>query len=382
MSVALQDRLVAAGFAFRGYNVTNLGRSAELLAHPAYGPVVTRYLREASEICSEQLRQPIDLVERISARRESTLDTFAEDIGLIIAMELAQLELLRQFFGVDYSQARLAVGYSLGEISALVAGGVFRIEDVLRPLVTLAPDCAELARDTTMGVVFSRGPAIDAEAANRLCLHITSENRGMIAISSYLSPNTLLVIGQYDTVDRFKALAPEFMKLPIQVRKNNSRWPPLHTSLLWQKNITNRASVMMSTMSGGFRAPHPPVLSLVTGKMSYNDFNSREMLVRWLDQPQRLWDAIYELLSIGTEVLIHVGPDPNLMPATFKRLSDNITAQFRGTRFTRLRMSTMRNIGTRAWLHKVLPARVALLRAPFVTHIILEDWLLEQPLPA
>ncbi|HWA99679.1 MAG TPA: hypothetical protein VG713_14350 [Pirellulales bacterium] len=381
MSVALQDRLVAAGFAFRGYNVTNLGRSAELLAHSVYASTVTRYLREASAICAETMHQPVDLVERVRSGRESTLDTFPEDIGLIIAMELAQLDLLHQFFGIEYSQARLGVGYSLGEIAALVAGGVFRIEDVLRPLVTLAPDCADLARDTTMGVVFSRGPALDVDAINRLCLHITSENRGMIAISSYLSPNTVLVIGQNDTVDRFRALAPEFTKTPLTVRKNNSRWPPLHTSLLWQKNITNRASVMMASMPGGFRVPHPPVLSLVTGKMNYNDFNSREMLSRWLDQPQRLWDAIYELLSIGIEVLIHVGPDPNLIPATFKRLSDNITAQFRGTRFTRLRMSTMRGIGTRAWLHKVLPARVALLRAPFVTHIILEDWLLEQPLP-
>jgi [acyl-carrier-protein] S-malonyltransferase len=68
------------------------------------------------------------------------------------------------------------------------------------------------------------------------------------------------------------------------------------------------------------------------------------------------------------------------MPATFKRLSDNVTAQFGGTRFTSLRLSTMRGIGTRAWLARILPARVALLRAPFVTHVVLEDWLLEQPM--
>jgi [acyl-carrier-protein] S-malonyltransferase len=31
----------------------------------------------------------------------------------------------------------------------------------------------------------------------------------------------------------------------------------------------------------------------------------------------------------------------------------------------------------RPWLASVLPARASLLRAPFVEHIILEDWLLE-----
>ena len=35
----------------------------------------------------------------------------------------------------------------------------------------------------------------------------------------------------------------------------------------------------------------------------------------------------------------------------------------------------------RPWLTAVLPSRTALLRAPAVNHIILEDWLLEQPLP-
>src|SRR2546421_688582 len=33
-------------FAFRGYNVTNLGRTPELLDHPAYGPVVRAALSE------------------------------------------------------------------------------------------------------------------------------------------------------------------------------------------------------------------------------------------------------------------------------------------------------------------------------------------------
>ena len=32
-----------AAFAFRGYNVTNLGRTPELLEHPAYGPIVEKH---------------------------------------------------------------------------------------------------------------------------------------------------------------------------------------------------------------------------------------------------------------------------------------------------------------------------------------------------
>ncbi|HEX3871550.1 MAG TPA: hypothetical protein VHV77_14000, partial [Pirellulales bacterium] len=246
------------------------------------------------------------------------------------------------------------------------------------PLAGFADDCAELAENATMGVLFSRGPVLNFEAVDRLCVRVTTEGHGAVAVSSYLSPNTVLLIGQGDTLDRVKDRMVEVLGMQVYLRKNSGHWPPLHTPLLRDRNVPNRAAVLMRAMAHGLRAPEPPVLSLVTAKMSYNDYNSRETLVRWLDHPQRLWDAIYELLSVGIEVLVHVGPEPNLLPATFKRISDNVTGQFSGTRFAKLRMSTMRGIGTRAWLTKVLPGRVALLRAPFVVHIVLEDWLLEQ----
>jgi [acyl-carrier-protein] S-malonyltransferase len=34
-----------------------------------------------------------------------------------------------------------------------------------------------------------------------------------------------------------------------------------------------------------------------------------------------------------------------------------------------------------AWLSHILPHRAALLRAPFIQNVILEDWLLEQQVP-
>src|SRR5665213_1441464 len=89
MEAEFKDRLLAAAFAFRGYNTTNLGRSPELLAHPWYGATVEKHLRRASELCAENLHRPVDLVARVRERRESTIETFGEDIGLIMAMELA-----------------------------------------------------------------------------------------------------------------------------------------------------------------------------------------------------------------------------------------------------------------------------------------------------
>jgi len=73
-----------------------------------------------------------------------------------------------------------------------------------------------------------------------------------------------------------------------------------------------------------------PVLSMVTGSASYGEYNSREVMNQWVDHPQRLWDIVYKVLSEDIETVVHVGPAPNLLPATFRRLSNNIAAQMQG----------------------------------------------------
>ncbi|HEV3341592.1 MAG TPA: hypothetical protein VG125_14595 [Pirellulales bacterium] len=374
----ISDRLEQTAFAFRGYNQTNLGRTPELLAHSKYGPVLERHLCEASQIVGDLLHARVNLVERVRARQESTPETFAEDIGLIMATEVAQIEMFEQLFAIPYRQARLALGYSLGEVTALVCGGVYTLRDVLPSLIGMAREAGELARDVTMAIVFSRGKALDTEGIERLCLEITTQGRGMLAISSYLSPNTVLLLGQGDTVDRFKALMGKYLQGEVNLRKNKGVWPPLHTPILWQRSIPNRAAMDIYSVGGGFHAPVPPIVSLVTGKVSYNDYNSRALLNRWIDEPQRLWDGIYELLSQGIEVVIHVGPDPNLLPSTFKRLSDNVTAELAGRSLRKFGMRAVSNMIARPWIAKIMSARAAILRAPYLVHVILEDWLLAQ----
>ncbi len=87
---------------------------------------------------------------------------------------------------------------------------------------------------------------------------------------------------------------------------------------------------------------------------------------------------ICETLASGVETIVHVGPDPNLVPATFQRLSDNVVSQVRGLTPLRLRYRAMSSIARRQWLTKWLSNRAILLRAPFIEHVVLEEWLLEQ----
>lgn len=384
MDNSLSKLIGNAAFAFRGYNVTNLGRTPELLEHRAYGPVIERYLREASRICEATTGRPTDLVTRMRNRVESTLDTYPEDIALTIAVEQAHLELLEQFFDVKFSQAKLAFGYSLGEVAALVAAKVYELEAVLTPLLKLADDAADLAHDVTLGVLFSRGPALDFDAVQRLCLQITNQGQGAIAVSTYLSPNTVLLLGQGETVDQFKGRMHEVLPKAAHLRGNPHRWPPMHTPITWQRNIPNRAGVMLDTAAGGFTAPNLRILSCVTGDASYNDYNSREIMYRWVDSPQLLWNVVERTLAEGVDTIIHVGPEANIIPSTFTRLANNVTTQMGGRSFSSLGMRAMSRIVRRhrRWLASVLSSNATLLRAPFIEQINVEDWLLNQEVPS
>jgi [acyl-carrier-protein] S-malonyltransferase len=369
----LSRALPETALAFRGYNVTNLGRSRELLAHEAYQPIVERHLREISAAASEHLGRPVDLVTRVELGLETTIDTYADAIALIVAMEGAQIELAREHFGLDLRRAQFSFGYSLGEIAALVAGGVLEAADALRIPLSLADDCAALAADATLGVLFTRATELPLDDIRGVCLRVNVQGQGVMGISSHLAPNSLILIGQGNTLDRFAELARGLTKERLHLRKNEHRWPPLHTPIMWERNIPNRAARLMHTVPFAGVGPRPNVLSLVTGHFSHTPTATRDLLHRWVDHPQRLWDGVYAVLAGGIRAVVHIGPAPNLIPATFKRLADNVLAQ----QAQSLSLRALSAAARRAWLQRLLPERAALLRAPYVQHVILEDWLLD-----
>ncbi|MBP85502.1 MAG: ACP S-malonyltransferase [Planctomycetaceae bacterium] len=373
----LKDRLASSAFAFRGYNVTNLGRSYELLSHPKYGPVVEDCLREAGRVCSDVIGKRVNLVTRVKHERQTSLKTYADAIALILAMEQAQVRLLAEFFDIEMKDARFSMGYSLGEIAAVALGGVWDLSDAMRVPLALAEDSADLATDVSLGVLFSRGTYMPFDVTRRICIEVNQTGQGVMGISAFLSPNSLLVMGQGSTLRDFKARLNEFPD-KTNLRINEHHFPPLHTPIVRQRYIPNRAAVLMQTIAGGITEPKPKVLSLVTGDYSYTAYNAREILHQWIDHPQLLWEAVYETLSAGIHTIIHVGPEPNIIPATFKRLQENVEAETKG----KIGMRALTAVVQHPWLKRLLSERTALLQATGVQQIILEDWLLEQDPPA
>jgi [acyl-carrier-protein] S-malonyltransferase len=240
-------------------------------------------------------------------------------------------------------------------------------------LLPLADDCTALAQNATLGILFTRSREIALDDVRRLCLVVNAEGRGVIGISAQLAPNALLLIGQGETLDRLVMLAKDALNVRVHLRKNDHKWPPVHTPIVWQRQIPNRAAESMHTMKLHLTEPRPNVFSLVTGNYGYTPVSGRYLLNQWIDHPQRLWDAVYETLACGAETVLHIGPAPNIVPATFNRLSADVASQTQESRSLRALSAAVR----RQWLLRMLPQRAALLRAPFIEQIVLEDWLLE-----
>jgi [acyl-carrier-protein] S-malonyltransferase len=371
----LAEGISEAALAFRGYNVTNLGRTAELLRVEAYRQVLEEELARFGAICADVIKAPVDLARNVLDGREFGLDQYAQAVALVVAVSSAHLRLLRERHGVDYHQARLAFGYSLGEMSAVCATGAISAEQLVRLPLSLARDCAELAHDVKLAVLFSRGKAIPEHHVHRLCVKVTSAGQGAIGMSAVLSPNTYLLVGQRESVALFKAAMADEFSGEAHLRLNDHRWPPLHTPIVRQRYVPDRAAVMLETLPCQPFPVRPAVVSLVTGKRSYEEATARDLLKQWVDQPQRLWDAVCETLAADVKTVIHVGPQPNVIPATFTRLGENMRQQTEGRTLGSYGKRAMTGIARHPWLAAIVPARAALLRAPFVEQITLEDWL-------
>lgn len=358
--------------AFRGYNITNLGRTRELLADARFGHILAAELQLASDLASEFLAAKVDLVSATREGVDLAESRYGEAVAFILAVEFAQFAILRDQIGVATQKCRLAFGYSLGEIAALVCGGLLPKESAYEIPLRVANDCHALMENSRLAIVFSKSSAIPMLAIEKICLDITREMGETIAVSSQLAPNTLLVIGQGGTLRELSRRIKEMRLDGIVVRTKDHRFPPLHTPIMWQRHISDKASLLLQKAKLADQPPAPPIFSMATGKLDYTPYNARDHLRQWMDHPQRLWDAIDYTLSHGVDNVVHIGPDPNLIPATYNRLRENVASQFQST----MGLMALSYAVERPWLKSIVPQQAFLLRAPGIQQVILENELL------
>ena len=310
--------------------------------------------RGSAATCS---RRTVDLSARVAAREPTSLDTFVEDTATIVAMELAQVRLLEEVFEVPVREARLSFGHSIGELSALVLGGVYEMEQLLPIPLSLAHDCADLTADTTMGILSSPSGTLEPERVQRLCSAISSRGPGWSGRRP-TSRRTRCCCSARATRStcsrpRCGTTCPRPSRCgagPITGRRCTRPWSgsgASPTARRW-RSITPAAAISSRSRT---------VVSCTTGRANYDEWNSREILTEWTDHPQRLWDAIEHTLGSGVDLVIHVGPEPKLIPTTFERLSGKVMKQLKNRHLDSLGRRVLPSISRNHWLARSCRSR-------------------------
>ncbi|WP_298036314.1 type I polyketide synthase [uncultured Desulfuromonas sp.] len=208
----------------------------------------------------------------------------------IVAASMLALESL-EFFGL---KPDVAVGHSLGEISALCAGGAFDPATSVRIAALRGQAMTDIAAPNASGMAALGAPA---EQVTELL-----ERHGLpLVISNYNSPRQTVVSGSSEAVEQClglcKSEAVRAIRLPVS--------HAFHSDFVAPAAEAFRAALE----SVAFAPPAGTVYSTATGRPLEADSDIRELLAGHIRQPVLFSEAVSNIQRECTpDLWIEVGP--------------------------------------------------------------------------
>ncbi len=245
-------------------------------------PVVRNTFAEASEILHQDLWQLV--AEGSDAELNDTVNTQP-------LMLTAGVAVYRAWQSLNAPTPALLAGHSLGEYTALVAGGALQFADAL-PLVRYRAECMQEAVPKGVGGIAAI-LGLDDESVLKVCLEAAQDE--VLEAVNFNTPGQVVIAGNRAAVERGMELAKikgakRALMLPMSV--------PSHCSLL-----RGAAELLRVRLNGvTMRAPSIPVLHNADVK-SYMDVPSiKDALVRQLYSPVRWVETVQ---CFGQKLITH-----------------------------------------------------------------------------
>jgi [acyl-carrier-protein] S-malonyltransferase len=277
-SVAAQS---AVAFVFPGQGSQHVGMGADLTALRSF----LRLVRRAEELTGRDIARAM-----LVGPRERLEDTVTTQLAVLIhSVTLA--ELLR----LEGIRPAVVAGHSLGEFSALVAGGWLDVDDALDAVARRAEAmaaCCEAA-DGTMSAVIGLSP----DELERVRVSTRSD----AVIANRNSPKQSVVAGAPHAVEQLGAAA---------LRCGATAVIPLRVSGAFHSPLMVGAQQAFASVVSDLplRAGEVPLVSSVTGELVVNVQTYRRRLSEQIASPVR-WDrAITTLRTVWSPSFIEVGP--------------------------------------------------------------------------
>lgn len=191
----------------------------------------------------------------------------------------------------------VVAGHSLGEYTALVAADVLSYETAL-PLVQLRGRLMKEAgqrRPGTMAAIIG----LSAEQVQGLCAQ--AAEAGVVQVANHNSPTQLVISGEVSGVQKAMFLAKEAgAKRVVSLPVSGAFHSPLMADVQEQ--------LAAALEEAQFRPPTIPMVANVTAQVVDQPDQIKELLIRQLVSPVRWSESVEQMVNLGAELFLEVGP--------------------------------------------------------------------------
>jgi [acyl-carrier-protein] S-malonyltransferase len=270
--------VLALTFPGQGSQRSAMGR--DWLDHPSWEVV-----EEASVAAGRELTHLLldASMEELTATANAQLATFVQSLVVLDAVERLGLT------------PAACAGHSLGEYTALVAGGALAFEDGVRLVIARGEAMARAGEDApgTMAVLLGISDD-DAEAA-------CQRAEGDVWVANYNAPGQVVVAG---TLDAVATLAP------LAKAMGARRVMPIPVSGAFHSPLMAAARPALRKALGDtvFATPEVPVVANVDARVHDDPEDWPGLLSAQLCSPVRWRQTLETLAGLGADTLVEPGP--------------------------------------------------------------------------
>lgn len=271
-------------FLFPGQGSQAVGMGKELISQEASAKAI---FDKADEKLGMKLSDIIfEGPEDVLKRTENTQPA-------LLTVSTAVLELLKER-GI---QADYVAGHSLGEYSALVAAGSLSFEDAVYAVRNrgLLMEEAVPAGVGTMAAVIG----FDQERLETITKEV-SNGEESVQIANLNCPGQIVISGTVAGVEKASALAKEEGAKVITLQVSG----PFHSSLM--KPAADKFNEILDQIL--INEAKTPVIANVTAKAITDRDEIKEKLIEQLYSPVRWEETVRELMDLGVDTFVEIGP--------------------------------------------------------------------------
>lgn len=274
------------GFLFPGQGAQSIGMGKDLYDN------YEEYKRVYDEV---EALTGVKIADLTFSSTEEELSQTKNTQICILTMSLAILKLLEEK-GI---KAEVSTGLSLGEYSALIASKAISFEDGVKTVKIRGELMQNLCPKGNWSMSAILG--LDEETVTKVC----NETDGFVVPANFNCPGQIVISGEKDAVDKaMEGMKAAGAKRALELKTSG----PFHTEKLEEASKELRKELDKITINNF----EHKVIKNLDGKIYTENDDVKDILARHITNSVRFEQGVQEMLNMGIDTFIEIGPGKTL----------------------------------------------------------------------